>query len=256
MLKLLPLGLLLSLSFIVKAAETVETKDARKIMEQIKKISAGFIGSESQMKMTLIDAYNNQVVRELDSTTLEGKNDEDKSITEFTAPLDVKGTKLLTWAKAKESNELWLYLPKFKRVKKINSNNQSGSFMGSEFSYEDIAGHQLDKYTYKLLNEDPKSWVIEFTPTEKSGYSYTINTYSKEYSFPTKVEYYDRKKELLKLSNAEGLETHTVNGKKFYFPSKITMKNVQTKKSSIIEWSNRKMGIKHSEMLFRSDRLK
>lgn len=246
----------LILSFLLSSSLFAAT-DARKIMEDIEAHNSGFVGSTSQMEMILIDAYNKQVKREMSTITKEdAKASEDKSITEFTKPLDVKGTKLLTWTMPTETNKLWLYLPRFKRVKKINSSGQAGSFMGSEFSYEDIAGQQIDKYTYKLLSEDDEHWVIEATPKDKSGYSKTISTYSKKYFVPVKTQYFDRKGDLLKESEANNIQPYTVGQKTIFYPEKVEMKNVQTKKSSIIEWKERKIGVNHSDNLFKSHKLK
>ena len=230
--------------------------DGRKIMENIEKLNSGFKGSTSQMKMTLIDAYGKQVERKMKTITKEdGQNNEDKSITEFVKPLDVKGTKLLTWTQPKDTNKLWLYLPRFKRVKKINSSGQAGSFMGSEFSYEDIAGHQIDKYTYRLLEENEQHWVIESTPTKDSGYSKTITTYSKKYAIPVKTQYFDRKGDLLKVSTATDPTAYKVATKTIYYPERVEMKNVQNKKASVIEWEKRQIGVAHPDNKFKSHKL-
>jgi hypothetical protein len=177
-------------------------------------------------------------------------------ITEFIKPKDIKGTKLLTWTNKNESNKQWLFLPKFKRVKKINSKNQSGSFMGSEFSYEDIGGQVLDKYTYKLLSEDKVNWEVESTPKKKSGYSKMITTISKSDLSPVKVQYFDRRSELLKESALSKFNNYAVGKKKFIIADKIIMQNVQTKKKSIIEWTSRTLGAKLLDRDFKSSKLK
>ena len=101
-------------------------------------ISDGFISSTSNMSMTLINASGQKTVREMKIKTLEGENG-DMSLIEFLTPSDVKGTKMLTHEKLNKDDDQWIYLPALKRVKRISSRNKSGSFMGSEFSYEDIA---------------------------------------------------------------------------------------------------------------------
>ena len=156
----------------------------------------------------------------------------------------------------KESNKQWLYLPNFKRIKKINSKNQAGSFMGSEFSYEDIAGHEIYKYTYKLLEENKDSWIVESKPTSDSGYTKMITTISKTYYNPIKVQYFDRRTELLKTSSIEGHKPFKIKQKNIFYPSKVTMVNHQNKKKSIISWDKRKIGVEHSESKFKSQKLK
>lgn len=227
------------------------------VMRKVDQANHGTIGTSSNMTMTLIDASGSQVTRAMKAKTLEADGGEgDKSIMEFLKPMDVKGTKLLTWVVKDGDNQQWLYLPQFKRVKKINSKNQSGSFMSSEFSFEDIAGEEIEKYDYKLLSEDDKTWKVESIPKRVSGYSKVVTTISKEFMNPLSVEYYDRKGELLKTSKLSGFEKTTVNGKTFHLASEIRMDNAQTKKSSIIKWEKRELGVKHGQNDFKSNKLK
>jgi len=192
----------------------------------------------------------------MEAKLLEDTKAGNKSITTFIKPLDVKGTKLLTWTSKVGDNKQWLYLPRFKRVKKINSKNQTGSFMGSEFSYEDIAGNDINKYKYKLLSENKTNWVVESVPTVKSGYTKTISTINKTTLHPTKVEYFNRRNELMKISTLENFKEYTVNGKKINYANKINMKNLQNNKMSVIEWKKRKIGVSLSKNIFKSTKLK
>lgn len=226
------------------------------LMQKIEKKNEGFIGSESEMKMILIDAHNTKVERIMNAKVLENSKEGDKSITSFVKPKDIKGTKLLTWTIKEDTNKQWLFLPKFKRVKKINSKNQSGSFMGSEFSYEDIGGQVIDKYTYKILSETDKQWVVESVPKKKSGYSKMKTVVAKKNLNATSVQYFDRRGELLKESTLSNFKTYKVGKKEFYLADKITMVNKQTQKKSVIEWTTRKMGLKLKKNDFKSSKLK
>ena len=77
----------------------------------------------------------------------------DKAMVVFDAPAAIKGTALLTHAHANKDDDQWLFLPAFKRVKKITTRNKSGSFVQSEFSFEDLSIPQLHKYSYRLLGQ-------------------------------------------------------------------------------------------------------
>ncbi len=230
------------------------------IMKKAEKMNEGFKGETNLMTMTLIDTNNNERVRSLEGQTLENNQNGNKSMITFVKPADVSGTKLLTWINKGEQNNQWIFLPKFKRVKKIKSSNQSNSFMGSEFTYEDIAGTDIEKYTFELLKEEmigaEKAWVIEQTPLKKSGYSKVISWISQKHYNPLKAEYYDRKNELLKTSNVSDYKSYKVNGKDIVRAQKISMKNNQTRKQSIITWTDRKIGVKFNESNFVSESLK
>ncbi|RAP37238.1 outer membrane lipoprotein-sorting protein [Candidatus Marinamargulisbacteria bacterium SCGC AAA071-K20] len=208
------------------------------------KANTGFKTETNDSTMVLINAYGDKIERKMRFKSSETKNDGDKSIIEFLWPADVKGTRMLTYTHKNRNDDQWLFLPALNRIKRISSNNQSGSFMGSEFAYEDISSEEIEKYTYKLIKNDTLNgravWVIERIPTnKKSGYSKQISFTDKVYKNPLKIEYYDRKGERLKTSTFSGFKQYG----KYWRQSKIEIINHQTQKSSVLTWSNRKMGI-------------
>ena len=111
------------------------------------KVMSGFKDSKSDMIMTLINANGQKRTRKMSMIILE-KDGGDKSLMTFVSPKDVKGTKFLSYSHINKDDDQWLYLPALKRVKRIASKNKSGSFMGSEFSYEDLSSFDADKYSY------------------------------------------------------------------------------------------------------------
>lgn len=234
--------------------------DGLSVMKQVDKANQGFKGEKSTMVLTLTDAKGSSVERELSAQIHEDNKSGNKSLVEFHRPLDVKGVKLLTWSNIGSANSQWLYLPKFRRVKKINGAGAGGSFMGSEFSYEDIGGMTLDKYKYKLLKEEKFNnedvWVIEATPKSKSSYKRQETWISKKFNAAMQVKYYDKKNKLLKVSSVEGFKPIKVGSRSFYRPSKISMKNQQNKKSSALTWKDRKVGVSITPSTFRSTSLK
>ncbi len=240
-------------------AEGPEQKGER-LARQYEKANDGFVGEESDMELVLIDAYGQKVTRELEGKVLEVKGDGDRSLSIFKSPLDVKGTKMLTHSHKKEDDDQWLYLPAAKRVKRISSSNKSGSFMGSEFSYEDLGSQEPEKFSYKWLRAEKLGKqdidVIERIPKDKSGYSKQIMWMASSIDNPSKVEYYDRRGELLKTANFTGYKKFEVAGKTLYRAGSITMDNVQTKKKSIFTWKNRKLGVKIDESEFEQRALK
>ena len=227
------------------------------IMQKAETVNNGFLGESSNMEMILINAHGDKVERKMDSQIKETGTDGDKSIITFQWPADVKGTKMLTWSHKKGNDDQWLYLPALKRVKRITSRNKTGSFMGSEFSYEDLGSQEVEKYTYNFIKADTintrKVWIIERTSTDKnSGYSKEVVTMDQEYQNPVKIEYFDRKGELLKISELTDYKKYG----KFWRFNKIEMKNAQTKKQSILTWKNRKLNKKYSNSQFNQNRLK
>lgn len=241
------------------AAETAEQKGQR-IAKEFEQANNGFIGELSKTEMILIDAHGEKVVRVMRGKLKEIEGDGDQSISIFENPKDVKGTKMLTWSHKNKDDQQWLYLPSVRRVKKISSRNKSASFMGSEFSFEDLGSQEVEKYKFRWIKdtilEGKDCHVIERTPNYKSGYSKQVSYTSKKYKNPLRVEYYDRKKELLKVAIFEGYKAYKVGAKTLYRASIIKMDNVQTKKKSIFTWKERKIGVKFGSRDFKKNNLK
>ena len=213
-------------------------------------VTDGFVSSISKTQMILVNANGQKSIRDLEMKTLEGVNG-DKTISTFLSPGDIKGTKTLGHQYVGRDDDQWLYLPALRRVKRIASRNKSGSFMGSEFSYEDIGNQNYQKYTYKGDATEVKLnniWYYkgERYPIDKnSGYTKQISWVDKETFLLRQVEYYDRKQELLKtaiFSKYKKIDD-------VYRVGKIEMKNHQNGKSTTIIWIEDKIkaGLKSNE---------
>ncbi len=214
-----------------------------KIAKEADVSDQGFSDFTANMVMTLKNRAGKTSRRIIRIKTLEGKGDGDKSLSLFDEPADVKGTAMLTFSHGLKPDDQWLYLPALKRVKRINSRNKSGPFMGSEFAFEDLGSQEVEKYTYNYLKEEPcgsgwKCHVIERTPAYKySGYTKQLTWIdTKEYR-PVKVMYYDRKNALLKTLNATGFKQYA---DKHWRPATMSMQNHQTGKSTTLQWTNYK----------------
>lgn len=194
----------------------------------------GFVNSSASMKMTLINRKGKKSVRNLRSKVLEQLEQGDKSLSIFDEPADVKGTAMLTHSHGLDPDDQWLYLPALKRVKRISSKNKSGPFMGSEFAFEDLGSQEVEKYSYTLLGEESLDGVdtykIERIPQyQHSGYTKQIAWVDTEHLRSLKVEYYDRKKSLLKTLQSSDFKQFKG---KFWRPHRMFMQNHQTKKAT------------------------
>jgi outer membrane lipoprotein-sorting protein len=239
-------------------AETPEQKGLR-IAKEADARDLGFGDSTASMTMTLKNRAGQTSTRKIRSKVLEVRGDGDKSLSLFDTPADVKGTSMLTFSHGLKADDQWLYLPALKRVKRINSRNKSGPFMGSEFAFEDLGSQEIEKFKYKYLREEPcgKGWkchVMERTPAYKySGYSKQIGWMdTKEYR-PIKVEFYDRKGSKMKTLVSSGYKQYLG---KYWRPSVMSMQNHLTGKSTILQWSNYKFRTGLSKRDFSKNALK
>jgi hypothetical protein len=164
------------------AAGTIPVS-ARGIMELVDARDDGD-NSVQDMEMILIDKNGNRRERMIRALGRDVGEDS-HSIMFFLSPADVKDTGFLTYDfddDAKDDDQ-WLYLPALKKTKRIASNDKSGSFMGSDFSYADMTDRKLDYYDYELMKETDVDgvnvWQIESIPNteneiKETGYTKSI----------------------------------------------------------------------------------
>src|SRR3982751_4901418 len=118
--------------------------------------------SRAEMRMKLFDRHGRVRERAMTIVTLRGHDhpgvapsapDGDRLLIRFTYPNDIRGTSFLVWEHPKSDDERFLYLPSLGRVRRIAGTETQESFVGSDFSYEDIGGREFDDYTYTLADE-------------------------------------------------------------------------------------------------------
>ena len=239
------------------AAETPEEK-GRAIAVEADRRDKGYGDYKTKMKMILKNRHGDESTRLMHTSTFELDKDDisEKGLIVFDNPRDVKGTAMLTFTHKKENDDQWLFLPALKRVKRISSSNQSGSFMGSEFSYEDFGGMEVDKYNYKYLRDEkcPSAdlkavdcFVFERYPTDKySGYTRQVVWVDKPEYRAVKIEFYDRKKSHLKTLLLTKFKLYL---DKYWRANELYMENHQSGKSTRLVYDSYefRVGLKESD---------
>ena len=218
----------------------------------------GFGNFTASQAMVLRNKRGKESRRQLRVKVLEVAGDGNKTLFVFDRPRDVKGTAFLIHAHKNEADDQWLYLPALKRVKRISSSNRSGSFMGSEFSYEDLGAQEVEKYTYRYLRDEPcgalTCTVTEQVPTDrKSGYRRQLVWRDKGELRAWKVEYFDRKDSHLKTLTLDKYQRHL---DRHWRASEMSMVNHLTGKSTVMLWSDFEFGADLDERDFTRTGLK
>lgn len=191
------------LLFTVQAQAEPPEQRGLTIAREVKKRSTGFTNYTANSTMILRNRQDREHQRTMRSRVLEMPDDGDKSMTIFDSPGDVRGTALLTFTHRVGDDDQWLYLPALKRVKRITASNKSGSFMGSEFAFEDLGSREVEKYEYKYLKDeqvnDHTCFLLELMPKDSdSGYSRILSWVDTAEYIAHKEEYYDKHGKLLK----------------------------------------------------------
>lgn len=196
----------------------------------------GFGDFSQTLAMTLRAKNGQEAVRELRFKVLEFQGDGDRSLIIFDQPKDVEGTALLTYAHKTGDDDIWLFLPALKRVKRIAGSNKSGPFMGSEFAFEDISSAEPEKYRYRYLREerlnDRECHVVEAVPAySNSGYSRMEIWFDKAELRTERTVFFDKRGELLKTQTSTGFQKYL---DKYWYPDRVEMVNHQNGRSTTL----------------------
>ncbi|MCL5023016.1 MAG: outer membrane lipoprotein-sorting protein [Nitrospirae bacterium] len=201
----------------------------------MKKSQAAFLYPGKDFKarvvMKLISEGGQERVREM---TMLRKNygapgGEQKYFIYFFQPADVKDMTFMVYKYPGRDADRWLFVPAISMVRRIAAKDKYSSFVGSDFTYEDVSGRDLSEDTHALIKEDKYNgkdcYVVKSAPKAADmEYSYKLSWIDKTDFLPIKEEYYDKRGELYKVFTAD--EIKAVKG----FPTimKRTMKNLQS----------------------------
>jgi outer membrane lipoprotein-sorting protein len=114
----------------------------------------------------------------------------DKRLTEFLAPSDVKGTKVLILS----PTQMYIYLPSFGKVRRIASHTTEQGFMGMTFSQDDMLLTTYGSYyTASVASDSGGVEKLNLTAKADSGapYAKIELTVDKSNNLPTKIDYFD-----------------------------------------------------------------
>lgn len=154
-----------------------------------------------------------------------------KSVIEFKKPANIAGTRFLVIEVPGGEEDRKIWLPELGKVRRIGASEGGGSFMGTDFTYDDISStaRETNRDTHTIAGEETLGgkacWVIESVP-KKTGdgqYSRSKRWIAKDGFLTLKTEAYDKAGKLLKVIDIG--EYQTVNG--YLTPMDTTVKNVQ-----------------------------
>lgn len=199
----------------------------------------------NNVTMKLVNRAGKEQLRRLTIINKRYPDDLHKILIRFTYPEKISGTGLLISENTDRGDDQWLYLPALKKTKKISSQERSHSFMGSEFTYEDLRGEVLKDYNYEILGNEivdgAECYKIKAVPVsqrklEETGYGKRILMVRKDISFAIKTEYYDKSDRLLKTEATSGLKEIKPG---VYRMNSITMENNLTGDKTILRSDGR-----------------
>ncbi len=234
---------------------------ARQIMERVDHINDGD-DERNTLDMTLTNRRGQTRQRAMLGWNKRTGPDQENQLVRFEEPADVKGVGLLTWEHDDRDDDQWLYLPALRKVRRISSADQSDSFMGTDFSFEDMRSEKLEEHTYTLQREeslgDRLCWVIEAVPStdkqkNESGYSRRVLWVDQATHLLIKGEFYDKKGNLLKTLETRDYE-EVAGG--LWRVNWMLMQNVQKKHQTLLVFTGREVNTGLDDSLFTERYLK
>ncbi len=213
---------------------------------------AKVVDSRAAVTMTLVSESGARRERSTESLSKLLPNGIDqKRLVRFVSPADVKGTATLLVEHADGDDDIWIYLPALRKVRRLVASNKKDSFVGTDFSYGDVIGHKVEDWTHTLVTTEQmdgiETYVVESVPrTEKvrddSGYGKRRTWIRGDNFVAVKGTYWDLAGAVVKeLTALDVREIDPAHHKWQAFT--LTMRNTQSGHSTEIVWSKLDVGV-------------
>lgn len=178
--------MIMALTFCIMA-EDKETVNVKEILDKIDKVYRAD-SSEFEMEMEIITPNWKRTMRM--KAWSEGMK---KTFITILSPSKDKGVSTL-----KVNSDMWNYFPKVNKVMKVPPSMMMGSWMGSDFTNDDLVKETtfLDDHTAKLIESKEKDIIaIELKPKETAAsvWGKIIAKVRKSDYLPVSQDYYDEK---------------------------------------------------------------
>lgn len=233
---------------------SLRAEDAGEIMKK-SHMAYYYAGNDgiSEVDMLIVDKKGRERVRRFTMFRLDQEDGGDqKYYTYFHEPSDVRRLTFMVYKSADGQDQRWLYVPSIDLIKQISADDENSSFVGSDFTYEDVSGRLWTRDTHTLVSEDKVNeapvWVIESVPQDQGyqGYARKLSFIAQDSYLPLREEYYDKKGELERIFTAEKVEAvegiETITSRK--------MENVKKSRYTMVSFSSIKYDVGISEDVF------
>jgi outer membrane lipoprotein-sorting protein len=185
--------------------------DAKAVME-------GVYRQDTSHDVTLLasfevyDAANQKKTKKFILMRL-GSPGNSKTLVRFTDPSEIRGVALLSVNHSGDGERQWIYTPATKRVRSVATRERSEHFIGTDFTFEDVAERLVDDFTYRVLSEDEvvdghHTFKIEAIPVDASRSQYKFIYYWVAQDVPVILfaEMYDQQGKKIRMLHARQLK--------------------------------------------------
>lgn len=242
--------IIVTLLLMIGVALPLQAQDATEI---VRKANEKMQGEQSRAEVTM------QIIRPSWERSISMKSwsmGEDYNLILITAPARDEGTAFLM-----RENEIWNWLPNVNRTVKMPPSMMSQSWMGSDFSNNDLVRESsiVTDYTHTLQGDttisDYDCYIIEMTPKPDAPvvWSKVLSYISKDEYLQLRGEFYDEDDVLVRIMN--GSEIKELGGR--LLPTKMEMNPVEEDgRKTVITYQNLEFDIDISENFFSTQNMK
>ncbi len=242
----------LALLFVSPSARA---QDARILLER--SVEAQPTGNFVQtVRLTATSKNGKEKVRELEMRT---RSTEDHVLVrgDVTAPEGMAGTRFALDAVEGESAQMMVFLPAVGTIMHMSGDKRRGSFLGTDFSFEDLEPVAIDMAHHEVVEETPENWIIDTTPGQgsDSAYGRVRTTLSKTDLLPRRVRYFDAQDR--QVTELEVLEVRNEGGTPMLV--RMEMRNLQKGSRTLMEVLSVRLEVPDAELpdaIFTSDGLR
>ena len=172
-----------------------------------------FAGEDAKgmLTMELIDRKGSTRQRVMTMLRRNQENSgEQKYFIYFHEPGDVRRLTFMIWKYPGKEDDRWIYVPAVDLIRRIAADDKYSSFVGSDFSYEDVSGRDLSEDSHSLLGEEPlddkEAFVVQSTPLTPAAFTRRVSWIDKDSFLPLKIEYFDAQNQLQRIFTANAIE--------------------------------------------------
>lgn len=252
--------------FFEEARAQTEQPNAARIIEK-SQLAFYYQGDDlvAKVRMELIGKDGSKRIRVLTMLRLDvDEGGVQKYFIYFHEPGDVRGMTFMVWKYPGKEDDRWIYVPAIDMIRRVAASDKRSSFVGSDFTYEDVSGRDVGSDSHALLRSeklgDRECYVIESVPRETADYTKRISWIDRERFLPLKEEYYDAQGELFRIFTADEIEEIAPGGGKEgrSYPTvvKRTMKNVKTGHRTEVTYSSSSYDVGLQEKDFSERRMR
>jgi len=113
-----------------------------------------------------------------------------KALTSFSAPADLKGTRVLVLGR----QQMYIYLPDYGKVRRVASHTTQQGFMGTTFSFDDMNTSKFgDIYDAKLVSEEGDKATLELISKGEAPYAKAMVVIDTTMDHPLQMKYFNDK---------------------------------------------------------------